>query len=107
MNAPLPVVSVVISTYNRQEKLKRALASVLGQTLRDIEVIVVDNASTDATEEVVRNVKDLRVRYIRHDSNKGGPAARNTGIKHARAPYIALLDDDDEWMPQKLEKQVE
>ena len=101
-----PLVSAVISTYNRQDKLKRAIASVLNQTLREIEIIIVDNASTDKTEEVVKSFDDRRIFYIKHEVNKGGPAARNTGIRAAKAPLIALLDDDDEWFAEKLEKQV-
>ncbi|MBF0571577.1 MAG: glycosyltransferase [Candidatus Omnitrophica bacterium] len=106
MNGPLPVVSVVISTYNRCEKLERALKSALAQTLKSIEIIIVDNASEDRTAEFVKSVEDQRIRYIRHDTNKGGPAARNTGIKTAQASLVALLDDDDEWLPRKLELQV-
>jgi len=102
----MPVVSVVISTYNRREKLKRALQSVFNQTLKDIEIIVVDNASVDGTDAMVKGIEDSRISYIKHDTNKGGPAARNTGIKKARASLIALLDDDDEWFAQKLAKQV-
>src|SRR3989338_7042609 len=101
MNDAVPLVSVVISTYNRRAKLERAVASVLAQTLGNIEVIIVDNASTDGTQEAVKNMDDQRIRYIRNEANQGGPAARNTGIGNARAPYIALLDDDDEWMPLK------
>jgi len=102
-----PVVSVVIPTYNRKLMLKRALDSVLNQTLKDIEVIIVDNASVDGTQEFVNSVQDPRISYIRHETNRGGPAARNTGIKSAKASLIALLDDDDEWFPTKLAKQVE
>ncbi|MBI4309661.1 MAG: glycosyltransferase family 2 protein [Candidatus Omnitrophica bacterium] len=101
------IVSVVISTYNRRDKLKRAVTSALNQTVQEFELIVVDNASTDATEEMVKSIKDPRLRYIKHETNKGGPAARNTGIRAAQAPLIALLDDDDEWFAQKLEKQVQ
>ncbi len=107
MSGTVPSVSVVISTYNRGSKLVRAIASVLAQTYSDIELIVVDNASIDDTEAVVRGFKDARIRYIRHDSNKGGPAARNTGINSSRAAFIALLDDDDEWGPSKIEKQFQ
>lgn len=103
----MPRVSVVIPTYNRQSKLKRALMSVLNQTFKDFEVIIVDNASSDDTEITVKGVQDLRIVYIRHSANLGGPAARNTGIKMARASLIALLDDDDEWFPEKLTKQVD
>jgi len=103
----MPIVSVVIPTYNRKLMLKRALDSVLNQTLKDIEIIVVDNASVDGTEAFIKNIQDPRIRYIKHETNRGGPAARNTGIKNAKAPFIALLDDDDECFPTKLEKQLE
>ncbi len=100
-----PKVSVVISTYNRSNRLKRAVASVLAQSFQDFEIIIVDDASTDATQEVVNGIHDKRLLYIKHTTNKGGSAARNTGIKIAQGPYIGFLDDDDQWLPQKLEKQ--
>ncbi len=103
----IPIVSVIIPTYNRKAMLKRALGSVLNQTFQDIEVIIVDNASVDGTEAFVHSIQDPRICYIRHETNKGGPAARNTGIKSAKASLIALLDDDDEWFPEKLAQQVE
>jgi glycosyltransferase involved in cell wall biosynthesis len=93
-------------TFNRARLLERALASALNQTYRRLEVIVVDDASPDNTPVVVRNAADDRVRYIRHDANKGGSAARNTGIRAARGEYIAFLDDDDEWEPEKTEEQL-
>ncbi len=99
-------VSVVISTYNRARMLKRAIQSVLNQTFQDFELIVVDNASTDHTKEVVQSFSEERLHYLCHEQNRGGSAARNTGIKYAQGPYIAFLDDDDEWFPQKLEKQL-
>ena len=107
MKDALPTVSVVISTYNRAQRLKRAVMSVLDQSFQDFELIIVDNASTDKTEDVVHSLTDSRIRYIKHLRNKGGPAARNTGIRSAKGQYIALLDDDDEWFPQKLEKQLQ
>ena len=106
MNNMAPFISVVITTYNRQDKFKRALASVLGQTFKDFEVIIVDNASSDGTREYIQSQNDQRIRYIRHESNLGGCAARNTGIKNSKAMYIALLDDDDEWFASRLEKQL-
>jgi len=102
----MPVVSVVIPTHNRKLMLKRALDSVLNQTLKEIEVIVVDNASVDGTEVMVKSIPDGRISYFRHEINEGGPAARNTGIKKAKATLISLLDDDDEWFPEKLALQV-
>jgi len=101
-----PTVSVIISTYNRAHLIGRAIQSVLNQTYQDFEVIVVDDGSTDNTEEIVKSFNDPRIRYIRHEKNKGAAAARNTGIKAARGKYIAFQDSDDEWLPEKLEKQM-
>ncbi len=101
-----PRVSVIIPTYNRAHLIERAIQTVLSQTYQDLEIIVVDDGSSDNTEEVVMTLKDERIRYIRHEENKGAPAARNTGIQAAKGDYIAFQDSDDEWLPQKLEKQM-
>lgn len=101
-----PQISVIIPTYNRANLVGRSIQSVLSQTYRDFEVIIVDDASKDNTEDIIKNFYDKRIRYIRHTENKGGSAARNTGIKLAKGEYIAFLDSDDEWMPEKLEKQM-
>jgi GT2 family glycosyltransferase len=101
-----PTVSVVVPTYNRSATLGPTIESVLAQTMTDIELLVVDDASTDETETVVAGYDDGRVRYLRHDRNRGGSAARNTGIEAARGRYVALLDSDDVWDPRKLERQV-
>lgn len=103
-----PTVSVIIPTYNRSKMLFRAIQSVLNQTYQDYEVIVVDDGSTDNTEKVIRDLqeKDDRIRYVKHEKNKGGAAARNTGIREASVKYIAFLDSDDEWVPEKLQKQI-
>lgn len=101
-----PTVSVIIPTYNRAYLIGRAIQSVLNQTYQDFEIIVVDDGSTDNTEEIVRSFKNKRIKYIRHEKNKGGAAARNTGIKVARGEYIAFQDSDDEWLPEKLERQM-
>jgi glycosyltransferase involved in cell wall biosynthesis len=100
-------VSVVVPTYNSSEVLPRAIESVLSQSLDDLELIVVDDASTDRTDTVVSRYDDPRLRYVRHETNRGGSAARNTGIEHACGTYVAFLDADDEWHPEKLERQVE
>ncbi|MFC7193467.1 glycosyltransferase family 2 protein [Halosimplex aquaticum] len=102
-----PQVSVIIPTYNRATLVKRAIQSVLNQTFKDFELIIVDDASDDETPEVIDSINDARLEYIRHDLNRHGGAARNTGIKYASGKYIAFLDDDDEWYPTKLERQVE
>lgn len=101
-----PLVTVIIPTYNRADLLPRAVKSVLSQSYRNLECLIVDDASTDNTEEVVRGLDDERVVYIRHERNSGQSAARNTGIAHASGELVALLDSDDEWLPGKLAKQV-
>jgi glycosyltransferase involved in cell wall biosynthesis len=103
----MPEVSVVVPTYNRAHLLARAIQSVLTQTFADLELIIVDDCSIDNTREILRSWSDKRVRTIRHDENRGAPAARNTGIINAQGRFIAFLDSDNEWLPRKLEKQVE
>ena len=100
-------VSVIIPTYNRAEFLRSAIESALKQTFTDLEIIVSDDKSTDHTQEMVENLKDERIKYIKNEGNKGVSAARNAAIKEAKGEYIAFLDDDDEWVPDKLQRQVE
>lgn len=102
-----PTVSVIIPTYNRAQLVGHAVRSVLAQTYQDFELIVIDDASTDNTQELVASFKEPRIRYIRHSQNGGVSAARNTGIEASRGEYIAFLDSDDKWLPEKLEKQVQ
>lgn len=107
-SAPLdPAVSVVLPTYNRARLIHRAIQSVLNQTYTNLELLVIDDASSDNTEEIVRSFRDSRIRLVRHNENKGGAASRNTGIRMARGKYIAFQDSDDEWMPSKLAIQVD
>ncbi len=106
-NSNNPEVSVIIPTYNRAHLIKRAIQSVLNQTYQNFEIIVVDDGSVDNTEEVVKNFNNQKIRYIRYNENKGVAAARNTGIKATRGDYIAFQDSDDEWFPNKLERQME
>ena len=101
-----PAVSVVLPTYNRAPLLGRALRSVLGQSYKDFEVIVVDDGSTDGTAEVVAGFDDPRLRYVRLAGNTGAGAARNVGIKMSRGQFLAFQDSDDEWVPSKLAKQM-
>jgi len=102
-----PAVTVVIPTFNRGAIVVRAIRSVLGQTCQDWELIVVDDDSTDGTEQAVKGLSDNRIKYIRHDRNRGADAARNTGIRYAQGEYVAFLDSDDEWPPEKLQKELE
>lgn len=101
-----PTVTVIIPTYNRALLLGRAIQSVLNQTYQDFELIVVDDASSDNTEEVVRSFADPRIHYLRHEKNRGAAVARNTGIEASQGGYMAFLDSDDEWLADKLEKQM-
>ena len=100
------LVSVIIPTHNRAALLPRAIGSVLAQTYSHLECIVVDDASTDDTPHVVQQFVDGRLIYLRHETNRYASAARNTGIARAKGTLIAFLDDDDEWLPDKLAKQV-
>ena len=100
------MVSVIISTHNRVGCVGEAIRSVLAQTYDHFELIVVDDHSTDGTHEAVGRLMDARLQYVRHEKCRGGPAARNTGISRASGEFVALLDDDDQWYAEKLEKQV-
>ncbi|RLB20135.1 MAG: glycosyl transferase [Deltaproteobacteria bacterium] len=101
-----PTVTVIIPTRNRAKLVKKAVTSVLNQTFEDLEVVVVDDASDDNTRQVVKSFDDSRVNYIFLKRRSGPAGARNTGIKAARGRYIAFIDDDDEWMAEKLKKQI-
>lgn len=102
-----PAVSVILPTLNRAAVLPRSIASVLGQTWRDFELIVVDDGSTDDTQRLLASVADPRVRSVVNDGAHGDAAARNCGLAHARGTWIAFQDSDDEWAPHKLMRQME
>lgn len=106
MTSDRPLVSVIIPFYNRIGLLPRALESVIGQTYKELEIILVDDGSTDDVGPILSEFKDGRIRYVRHDVNRGVSAARNSGIKAAVGDYISFLDSDDEWLPTKAERQV-
>src|SRR4051812_4583959 len=101
-----PSVSVVLPTYNRASVLQRSIKSVLAQSFGDLELIVVDDGSTENIRSVASAFRDPRVIYIRIHHSRGAGAARNEGIRRARAEWIAFQDSDDEWLATKLEKQV-
>ncbi len=101
-----PLVSVVLATHNRARLLPRAANSVLRQSYPHLELIIVDDASNDETAQVVASLDDPRVRYLRLEESRGVSAARNAGIRTALGELVAFQDDDDEWLAQKLEKQV-
>lgn len=100
-----PVVSVVIPTYNRAHLVSRAISSALAQDFPELEVIVVDDGSTDETPRLLAQFEAVRV--IRFEHNRGGAAARNAGIEAARGELIAFLDSDDEWLPTKVRRQAD
>lgn len=103
-----PLVSVVVPVYNRARLLGRALGSVLGQTMRDFELIVVDDGSTDDSVAVAESfAADPRVRLCPNPVNLGAAGARNRGIELARGRYVAFQDSDDRWFPEKLARQLE
>jgi glycosyltransferase involved in cell wall biosynthesis len=97
-----PAISVVVPLYNKQAYIQRALASILGQTVQDIEVFVVNDGSTDEGPALVEQFRDARIRLITQE-NQGPGAARNRGLRDAAAPLVAFLDADDEWLPDYLE----
>ncbi len=101
-----PLVSVIIPTHNRATIVPQAINSVLQQSFTDYELIVVDDASTDDTADRLQAGYGEKIKYIKKLSNAGPSAARNTGIQVARGIYIAFLDDDDEWLPEKLQLQL-
>lgn len=101
-----PLVSVIIPTYNRANLLKHAVDSVLTQTYPYFEIIIIDDGSTDHTSDVVAQKKDPRIRYEQQSASGLPAAARNHGIRIARGAFIAFLDSDDLWLPNKLERQI-
>ena len=106
-NSPDPThVSVIVPSYRRPNMLKDALESVLSQTFKDFEIIVVDDGSPEPLKNVVEQISDKRIRYHRLEENKGANVARNIGIERATGTYITFLDDDDRWEQSKLEEQV-
>ena len=108
-----PLVSVIIPTYKRPDFLDRAIDSVLNQTYKNIEVIVVDDNNPDTegrrrTEGIMEKYSNNPlVHYVKHECNKNGSAARNTGFRVSHGVYVAFLDDDDQYLPKKIESQVE
>lgn len=107
--SPKPLVSVVIPSFNRADILPTAVTSALDQVgVPHLEIIVVDDFSSDATAKLVKQLSDRNpcVRYVRHEENLGGAAARNSGIDAARGTYLAFLDSDDTWLPTKLAVQL-
>ncbi len=101
------MVSVIIPNYNREALITRAVNSVLAQSYSEVEVIVVDDCSTDNSIEKIKTIEDERLTLIKLEKNSGACAARNRGIKAAKGEYISFLDSDDEWDKDKLKKQLD
>ncbi len=99
------LISVVIPTYNRAHIISKSIESVLNQTYGNIELIIVDDGSTDDTVKTLRNIKDKRLKIVQLEKNSGMCAARNAGTKVSKGKYIAIHDSDDIWDLEKLEKQ--
>ena len=102
-----PLVSVIIPTYNRAYCIENAVQSVLQQDYENMEILIVDDGSTDDTEAVIKGIEDERIHYYKNSSNKGAAATRNIGLALAQGKYIAFQDSDDEWLEGKLRQQVE
>lgn len=100
------LASVIIPTYNSSEYISEAINSVLLQTYNELEIIVIDDGSTDMTEETIKKIRDNRIRYIKSEK-QGNYFARNMGIQKSRGDYIAFLDADDIWLKDKLKKQID
>lgn len=103
----LPMVSVIMPAYNAEKTIFTAVQSVLNQTYRNFELIVVDDLSSDNTEQIIRQFDDSRIVYIKNNENKGASFSRNRGVSLATGKWIAFLDSDDYWRSDKLKKQMD
>lgn len=107
-NSEFPLISVIVPTYNSHDTIINCIKSILAQTYKKIEIIVIDDGSTDKTVELLykfNNYQKNKIHILKQE-NKGPSVARNVGINYAHGEYIAFLDSDDEWYPQKIEKQI-
>ena len=98
-----PLVSVIMPTYNHAKFIGKAIGSVLNQTHKNLELIIIDNYSVDNTEEIVKSFNDHRIKYIKFMNNGVIAASRNNGLKIAKGEWVCFLDSDDWWYPKKLE----
>ena len=106
VNKNRPLVSIIIPVYNAERYVYSTLDSVLNQTWRNLEVIVVNDGSTDRSMEVCQQFDDPRIIYV-EQGNGGAATARNTGIRHARGEYLGFIDADDTWMPEKIARHMQ
>lgn len=101
------LVSIIMPSYNTAPYIKQTIQSVLNQTYTNWELIIVDDCSTDNTDEVLKGINDNRIRYFKNEVNSGAAASRNIALREAKGQWIAFLDSDDLWLPTKLERQIE
>ena len=100
------LVSIIVPTYNRRDTILKSIKSLLNQTYDNIEIIVVDDGSSDKTYRLFENYNNDKIKFFRYEQNKGACYARNYGVSKSTGKYIAFHDSDDEWLPEKLEKQM-
>lgn len=103
----IPLVSIIMPAYNSRNTISESIQSVIGQTFTNWELLIIDDCSLKSMKDIAESFHDERIRYIRFLKNRGVAAARNTGIAQAKGRYIAFLDSDDLWLPEKLEKQLQ
>ena len=102
----IDLVSIIMPSYNAAAYICEAIQSVISQTYENWELIIVDDCSVDSTEKIVRDIQDVRIRYIKNEKNLGAAVSRNIALKKAKGKWVAFLDSDDIWMPEKLERQI-
>lgn len=100
------LVSIIMPSYNTAAYIKQSIESVLKQSYTNWELIIVDDCSSDNTDEVVKSINDVRVKYLKNEKNSGAALSRNRALREAKGRWIAFLDSDDLWMSEKLEKQI-
>lgn len=100
------LVSIIMPSYNTAPYISETIQSVLNQTYQNWELIVVDDCSTDNTDQVVAYIKDERIKYLKNEKNSGAAISRNRALRESKGRWIAFLDSDDLWMTEKLEKQI-
>lgn len=106
MNDALPKVSIVLPTYNGAKYIRKSIDSCLNQTYKNIELIIVDDCSTDETPEIIKSYKDKRIKYVRHKKNKGLPYALNTGFANSMGDYLTWTSDDNYYAEDAIEKML-
>ena len=101
------LISIVMPSYNTDKYIENSINSVINQTYTNWELIIVDDCSSDNTDEIIRGFDDIRIRYVKNDRNSGAAISRNRALRLAQGRWIAFLDSDDLWRPEKLEKQLQ